>query len=378
MNGTAGQKNFLSPDEKKNLVRRLAQGNALVKEENGPADFSEIQAFLESPEEESDRFLYSAADQTRQRIYGREVYIRGLIEFTNICKNNCLYCGIRAGNTKVSRYRLTKEQILSCCETGWNLGFRTFVLQGGEDPHFTDDVLCRIVLQIKLRWPQAAVTLSVGERSRDSYRRLFEAGADRYLLRHETANPGHYAKLHPPEMQWERRMQCLRDLREIGFQVGAGCMVGSPWQTKADLTEDLRFFHTFQPDMIGIGPFLPHYDTPLGKRWHAGSLRDTLVMVAMTRLLLPQSLIPSTTALGTLSPKGRILGLKSGANVVMPNLSPAEQRANYSLYDHKVFSGAEAAEGLRILEEQTKEAGYHIAYARGDRYGFTQRILSEE
>lgn len=334
-------------------------------------EWGPVQELIRARDEKADSLLFSQADQVRREHYGVKVYLRGLIEFTNYCKNNCLYCGIRAGNLGAVRYRLDQETILACCEAGWNLGFRTFVLQGGEDPWYTDDRVCRIVSAVKEKWPDCAVTLSIGEKERSSYQRYFDAGADRYLLRHETASAEHYSMLHPPELRLERRMQCLYDLKEIGFQTGAGFMVGSPGQSAENLTRDLQFLWRLQPDMVGIGPFMPHGQTPFADQ-PAGTVRDTLVMLSLTRLLLPKTLLPATTALASLHPLGRILALQAGANVVMPNLSPAELRDRYSLYDHKASAGAEAAEGVRLLEEQVKEAGYQTVWNRGDRAGFSR------
>ena len=293
-----------------------------------------------------DAELFAEADRIRREVYGDEVYLRGLIEFTNYCANNCYYCGIRAGNTRLDRYRLDKDTILDCCRAGYDAGFRTFVLQGGEDPYFTDDRLCDIVSSIHGEFPDCAVTLSVGERSRESYRRLFDAGARRYLLRHEAASPDLYRALHPSEMNLENRMRCLYDLKEIGYQVGAGLMVGAPGQTTDHLLEDIRFMQKLQPDMIGIGPYIPQADTPFGRSSakcaqgldKAQKLQLTLRLLAILRILFPYALIPSTTALGTIDPQGRVLGLKAGANVVMPNLTPEAARANYTIYDNKLFT----------------------------------------
>ncbi len=314
---------------------------------------------------ENDRQLFDAADRVRKKAYGNDVYIRGLIEISNYCKNDCIYCGIRRSNRNAQRYRLSPEEIMQCCEAGYALGFRTFVMQGGEDGYYTDDMMCSLITQIKKKYHDCAVTLSLGERSRESYQKLYGAGADRYLLRHETANADHYAKLHPKELSYQNRMECLENLKEIGYQVGAGFMVGSPYQTREHLVNDLLFIKEFQPHMVGIGPFIPQKDTPF-KEFESGTLRDTLVMVALTRLLLPNALIPSTTALGTISPNGRELGLKAGANVVMPNLSPTDYRKLYSLYDNKICMGDEAAESLSHLKESVKKIGYNIVTDRGD------------
>lgn len=313
----------------------------------------------------TDEILFEYADRVRREVYGDNVYIRGLIEISNYCKNNCLYCGIRRDNKNVQRYRLAKEEILDCCDEGYSLGFRTFVLQGGEDGHYTDDIVCDIVENIKKKYPDCAVTLSLGERSFESYKRLHDSGADRYLLRHETAEKSHYNKLHPSEMSFENRVECLKNLKKIGFQTGAGFMVGSPCQTTDNLISDLLFIKKLEPHMVGIGPFIPHKDTPFGE-YSKGTLRDTLVMVALTRLLLPNALIPSTTALGTIHPQGREMGLRAGGNVVMPNLSPMRFRKLYSLYDNKICTGDESAQSLEILKKRVESSGYKIVTDRGD------------
>ncbi|NCD10169.1 MAG: [FeFe] hydrogenase H-cluster radical SAM maturase HydE [Negativicutes bacterium] len=309
--------------------------------------------------------LLSAARSTSLKQFGNSIYIRGLIEFTNFCKNDCYYCGIRCSNRNASRYRLTKEQILSCCEKGHQLGFRTFVLQGGEDPFFTDSLMIDIISSIKKTYPDSAITLSIGEKSYESYKAMFDAGADRYLLRHETANPGHYALLHPAKLSLANRLECLKMLREIGYQVGTGFMVGSPFQTIDNIIEDLLFIKEFKPHMIGIGPFIPHHDTPFHDK-NAGTLEQTLRLIAILRLMLPKALIPATTALGTIAPDGREQGVLAGANVVMPNLSPIEVRENYSLYDNKLCTNEESAEGLTQLQERMHQIGYKIVVDRGD------------
>lgn len=311
------------------------------------------------------QLLFNKADAVRRQHYGTDVYIRGLLEISNYCRNDCLYCGIRRSNAAAARYRLTEEEILACCKQGYELGFRTFVLQGGEDGYHTTRWVEGIVSRIKENYPDCAVTLSLGERPREDYEIWHRAGADRYLLRHETALRLHYEKLHPPEQSFARRVECLRDLREIGYQVGAGFMVGSPFQGTEELIADMRFLRELQPHMVGIGPFIPHHDTPFAK-YPAGSLERTLTMVALTRLTLPRALIPATTALGTIHPQGREMGLKAGANVVMPNLSPADVRGQYSLYDNKAHTGQEAAEGLAALRESVAQAGYRVAVSRGD------------
>lgn len=312
-----------------------------------------------------DGALFQAADQVRRRHYGIDVYLRGLIEFTNYCKNNCFYCGIRYGNDKIKRYRLTKAEILSCCAEGYQLGFRTFVLQGGEDPDFTDLRICDIVSAIREQFSDCAITLSIGERSKESYLAFFRAGANRYLLRHETAAESHYRRLHPESMSLCNRKRCLFDLKEIGYQVGSGFMVGSPFQTVDDLLADLRFLQKLQPDMIGIGPYLTHKDTPFASQPN-GSLALTLRLIAVLRLLFPYALIPATTALGTIHPQGREMGLKAGANVVMPNLSPVSVRKLYALYEDKICTGEESAQCRGCLEQRVASAGYRIVTDIGD------------
>lgn len=309
--------------------------------------------------------LFEAADQVRREHYGTDVFLRGLIEFTNYCKNDCYYCGIRRSNRCAERYRLTPEQILSCCENGYAMGFRTFVLQGGEDPRNTDEAICSLVDQIKTRYPDCAVTLSIGEKTRSSYQAYFDAGADRYLLRHETATDAHYRRLHPEELSLANRKRCLFDLKEIGFQVGAGFMVGSPGQTTKELLADLRFLQQLQPDMIGIGPFIPHHETPFAQE-KPGTLELTLRMLSILRLMFPYVLLPATTALGTISPIGRELGLKAGANVMMPNLTPTDARKNYDLYDNKICMDEDAGKCRGCQENRVKSVGYRIVSDRGD------------
>ena len=309
--------------------------------------------------------LREEAAQTAQKIYGNQVFIRGLIEFTNYCKNDCYYCGIRRSNHCADRYRLTKEEILSCTDTGYELGFRTFVLQGGEDPYFTDARICELVSEIRQKHPDCAITLSIGEKSKESYKRYFNAGADRYLLRHETANGTHYRRLHPDELSLEHRKQCLWDLKEIGYQVGCGFMVGSPGQTTETLYEDLQFIRELMPHMVGIGPFIPQKDTPFARE-PAGTMEQTLRLLSIIRLIHPHVLLPATTALGTIHPKGRELGIQSGANVVMPNLSPVDVRDKYKLYDNKICTGDEAAECRFCMENRMKSIGYQVVVSRGD------------
>ena len=314
--------------------------------------------------DENDERLIFLADKKRREIYGEKVFVRGLIEFTNYCKNDCYYCGIRKDNKNCLRYRLTKDEILSCCKEGYELGFRTFVLQGGEDPFFTDDVLCGVIGQIRAAHPDCAVTLSFGERSRKSYERLHEAGAERYLLRHETASPALYGRWHPAAMSLENRMRCLSDLREIGYAVGAGFMVGAPFQTAADLACDLRFIEQFQPEMCGIGPFVPHHATPFSA-FAPGTAELTCYLLSIIRLIKPNVLLPATTALGTIVPDGRERGILAGANVVMPNLSPVNRRKDYDLYDNKICTGEEAAECRGCLGARMLSSGYELVGDRG-------------
>ncbi len=330
-------------------------------------DLSDEEFFLvlTDDDEEFREYLAARARAVRERVYGKEVYLRGLIEFTNYCKNNCRYCGIRRDNRNAQRYRLTGEEVLASCDTGYALGFRTFVLQGGEDPFQTDDRIVSLITRIKARYPDTAVTLSIGERERESYQRFFDAGADRYLLRHETADQAHYELLHPAEMSFVHRMQCLRELRKIGYQVGCGMMAGSPGQKTEHLVKDLRFLQEFKPEMVGIGPFIPHHDTEYAS-CPPGTVGLTLKLLSVVRLLLPEALLPATTALGTIDPMGREKGLMAGANVVMPNLSPPQVREKYLLYDNKICTGDEAAECIRCMRARVERTGYQIVVSRGD------------
>ena len=314
-------------------------------------------------------YLAARARNVREKHYGRSVYLRGLIEFTNICRNNCYYCGIRSGNANCERYRLSEEQILSCSDMGYELGFRTFVLQGGEDPYYTEEKVVSVVSKLKERHPDCAVTLSIGEWDKESYQKFFDAGADRYLLRHETADKEHYEMLHPAELSFGHRMQCLRDLKEIGYQVGCGMMVGSPYQTTEHLVKDLRFLQDFKPEMVGIGPFIPHHDTQFAD-FEAGTAGMTIRLLSIIRLLLPDVLLPATTALGTIDPSGREKGLLAGANVIMPNLSPEDVRSKYLLYDNKIYAGDEAAEAVRDMVKRIASTGYEAVVGRGDHAAF--------
>lgn len=310
-------------------------------------------------------YLQRQAQEETLARFGNKIFIRGLIEISNRCRNNCYYCGIRKENRNIARYELTQEEILACCREGYQIGFRTFVLQGGEAPEAKDDRIAETVTAIRREFPDCAITLSLGERSRQAYERFFQAGANRYLLRHETHNEQHYRKLHPAEMSLAHRLQCLDQLKEIGYQVGTGIMVGSPHQTIDHLVQDIRFIEQFRPEMIGMGPFIPHHDTVFATS-PPGNMELTLKLLSIFRLMLPDALIPATTALATLAPNGRERGILAGANVVMPNLSPPAQRAKYSLYDNKASMGAEAAEGLKRLEEELKSIGYEISKERGD------------
>lgn len=311
------------------------------------------------------KYLQQQAQAVAIARFGNRGFIRGLIEITNRCRNNCYYCGIRKGNKDVLRYELTQEEILACCREGYLLGFRTFVLQGGEAPDVKDDRMVETVSAIRQAYPDCAITLSLGEKSRKAYEDFFRAGANRYLLRHETHNEEHYRRLHPADMSLSHRLQCLDWLKETGYQVGTGIMVGSPFQTMDHLVEDILFIERFKPEMIGIGPFIPHRDTQFAA-YPPGNMELTLKLLSIFRLMHPAALIPSTTALATLAPDGRERGILAGANVVMPNLSPQSQRKNYSLYDNKASLGAEAAEGLARLEEVLQKIGYEISKERGD------------
>lgn len=323
---------------------------------------------LLSAEGDDLRKLLSAARECADVVYGKKVFARGLIEISSYCENDCLYCGIRKSNKNAERYRLSREEIVSCAEYGYSVGFRTFVLQGGEDSTLTDDFICDVVREIKHRFPDTAVTLSLGEKSRDSYCKMKEAGADRYLLRHETADAEHYGRLHPRSLTLENRMRCLYDLKELGYQTGAGFMVGSPYQTTAHIVRDLRFIEAFKPQMVGIGPFIPHKDTPF-RHMPAGSVDLTLKCLAIVRLIHPHVLLPATTALGSLEQGGRERGILAGANVVMPNLSPTEVRQKYSLYNGKQSLGAESVEGLTELKKSLSDIGYELSFDRGDYIG---------
>ncbi|MGN0453803.1 MAG: [FeFe] hydrogenase H-cluster radical SAM maturase HydE [Ruminococcus sp.] len=338
-------------------INKLAKNHTLTKQE--------YISLINCNDKESLEYLRQKAEKQRQEIFGRDIYMRGLIEFTNYCKNDCLYCGIRRSNKNAQRYRLTREEILDCCKNGYDLGFRTFVLQGGEDAYYTDDIIVETVREIKSQFPDCAVTLSIGEKPKESYKRYFDAGADRYLLRHETASAEHYSLLHPKDLSLENRMECLKNLKEIGFQTGCGFMVGSPYQTVENLAEDLIFIEKFKPHMVGIGPFIPHKDTPF-RNEKSGTLEMTLKLLAIIRLILPKVMLPSTTALGTINPRGRELGILWGANVVMPNLSPTTVRKKYMLYDNKICTGDEAAECRFCMQKRMESIGYKVVVSRGD------------
>lgn len=341
----------------KQIVDEIKKNKDIAKEQ--------LNELLFVDDDEKISYLYESAREVCDKIYGKDIYIRGLIEFTNYCKNDCFYCGIRRSNNQANRYRLSKEQIISCCETGYELGFRTFVLQGGEDIHFTDDKVCEIVSEIRNKFSDCAITLSIGERKKESYQRFFDAGANRYLLRHETADTDHYNKLHPSELSLENRMECLRNLKEIGFQIGCGFMVGSPYQTVDTIYKDLRFIKELKPAMVGIGPFIPQHATPFCDK-KAGTMEQTLRLLAIIRLIEPKVLLPATTALGTIHPLGREKGILAGANVVMPNLSPTDVRKKYELYDNKICTGDEAAECRSCLQNRIEKIGYNIVINRGD------------
>lgn len=339
------------------LINKLYGGNRLAREE--------YVFLIKNRDEQTAAYLFEKSRILREKYYGKDIYIRGLIEFSNYCKNDCLYCGIRKSNLKANRYRLTEEDIMQCCKEGYELGFRTFVLQSGEDMFFTDEKICHIVKSIKAQYPDCAVTLSIGEKSYESYKAYFDAGADRYLLRHETADSEHYGKLHPNELSLENRKQCLWNLKKIGYQVGTGFMVGSPFQTAKNLADDMLFIRELSPQMVGIGPFISHKDTPF-KDKENGTLELTLFMLGLIRLTLPKVLLPSTTALGTISPQGREKGILAGGNVVMPNLSPASVREKYMLYDNKICTGDESAQCRMCMQKRMESIGYNVTVSRGD------------
>ena len=343
------------------IVEKLYRTGDLTNEE--------LSALIKTDDVSAAELLKKYADETRRKYYGKKVFLRGLIEISSYCRNDCLYCGIRRSNKSAERYRLSKEEILSCCKNGYELGFRTFVMQGGEDSFFTDEIMADIISEIRRSYPDCAITLSLGERSRESYKLFKEAGADRYLLRHEAASPELYSKLHPAELSLEKRKECLFALRELGYQVGAGFMVGAPFQTVDHIICDLRFLQELQPQMIGIGPFIPHHNTPFAEE-KGGTLELTLRLLGILRLMFPRVLLPATTALGTIAPNGRELGLMTGCNVVMPNLSPVMVRKKYDLYDNKICTGEEAAECRGCLQRRIESAGYEIAIERGDCVSF--------
>lgn len=342
----------------KNLLEKLNKNRSLT--------LLEYEQLISGYSKEAAEYAAALAVENRKRVYGTDIYIRGLIEVSNVCKNDCYYCGIRCSNKNCDRYRLTKEDILLSAKEGYELGFRTFVMQGGEDPHFTDEFLVDVISSLKKLYPDCAITLSLGERSKESYAALKSAGADRYLLRHETADREHYQKLHPENMSFDNRMECLKNLKELGFQVGCGFMVGSPYQTVQNLAKDLKFVEEFAPDMCGIGPYLTHKDTPFNNM-PSGSFELTLYLLSIIRLISPEILLPATTALGTINPKGRELGILAGANVIMPNLSPMSVRKKYMLYDNKACIGDEAAESVNNLKRSMEAIGYTVVTSRGDR-----------
>jgi len=341
----------------RSLIGKLKETKTLTREE--------WIALIENRTPALAEYLFEQARKVREEYYGKDIYIRGLIEFTNYCKNDCYYCGIRRSNQNAPRYRLTKEEIIECCTYGYQLGFRTFVLQGGEDGYFTDERMIEIVSAIRGAFSDCAITLSIGEKSYDSYKKFHDAGADRYLLRHETYDLEHYGKLHPTVLSAKNRQKCLWEMKEIGYQVGTGFMVGSPYQNTSNLADDMLFIKELNPQMVGIGPFIPHKDTMFAKET-AGTLELTLYMLGLLRLMLPKVLLPATTALGTIAENGRELGILAGANVVMPNLSPMSVRKKYLLYDNKACTGDEAAESVEHLREQMRNIGYEVVISRGD------------
>ncbi len=334
-------------------------------------DKTQLSELIKLNKNKTDKALLDKAFSLRKKYYGTKVYLRGLIEFSSYCKNDCFYCGLRCSNKNVSRYRLSQKEILDCCKRGYDLGFRTFVMQGGEDLHYDDALMCSIISKIKEDYPHCAVTLSLGEKDKETYKAYKAAGADRYLLRHESANSDHYKRLHPSSLTLENRKKCLYDLKDLGFQVGAGFMVGSPWQTEENLAEDLLFLKELSPHMVGIGPFIPHKETPF-KDFSQGELDLTITMLALTRIILPKCLLPATTALGTIARNGRERAFEAGANVVMPNLSPLDLRKDYSLYDNKAYTGDEAAESIKKIQEKVHKCGLEIDFSRGDNIDFVK------
>lgn len=350
----------------KDLITRLSTTNSL--------NFNELLYIFKNIDKSNSNsndslgyreYLYKLACDTRDKHYGKKVFLRGLIEISNYCKNDCYYCGIRCGNSNIDRYRLTKEDILDCCEIGSKIGYKTFVLQGGEDLYFDDYKMCDIISSIKKNHPDCAITLSLGEKSYNTYKKYFLSGADRYLLRHETSNESHYNKLHPDNLKLSNRKKCLENLKNIGFQIGAGFMVGSPFQTDEDIINDLLYLKNLNPHMVGLGPFIPHHDS-IFKDFNAGDLKKTLLILSLTRLLLPTVLLPATTALASIDSDGRNHGLLAGCNVIMPNLSPFKLRSKYSLYDNKLATGCEACEYHQSLENAINNIGLSVDYSRGD------------
>ena len=341
----------------KTLIDKLEETSNLTK--------GEWIMLIQDHSPDTAEYLFEKARKHQKEYFGNKVYTRGLIEFTNYCKNDCYYCGIRRSNKHAERYRLMEDEIMECCCSGYELGFRTFVLQGGEDGWYTQKRLEDIVKTIKRDYPDCAITLSIGERSYESYERLFQSGADRYLLRHETADCLHYKKLHPPELSADNRKQCLFHLKEIGYQTGTGFMVGSPGQTAEQLAEDMLFIRKLEPHMVGIGPFVPHHDTPFANE-AGGTVELTLFLIGLLRVMMPKLLLPATTALGTIDSQGREKGILAGANVVMPNLSPTSVRKKYELYDNKICTGDEAAECRVCLQRRMERIGYELVTDRGD------------
>lgn len=310
-------------------------------------------------------WLFSLADKTREEYVGDEVHLRGLIEFSNICKRQCKYCGLRCEDKFIDRYRISKENIISYAEHAVNMGYKTIVLQSGEDEYYNTDLMCEIIEGIKKLG--VALTLSIGEKTYEEYKAFKEAGADRYLIRIETTDKTLYNQMHP-NMDFDNRVRCLGDLGRLGYEVGTGCLVGLPNQTIESLADDILFFKEINADMVGIGPFIPHPHTPL-KDSATGSFTLALKVMALTRILLKDINIPATTAMETLNPNGRIIALQSGANVVMPNVTTTEYRAKYEIYPNKICINENPDKCKGCISAKIQSIGRSVSTSFGFRVG---------